>query len=241
MNETLLDVQTLSPYFEHMFGDKNSLREWFSLLLLHSEAATLAGPYFDFGTLAGAALDMIGASRSQRVTEVEKKKILDAIVRLPPHPEVKHALGILKNAGLRMVTLTSSSQKAVEQQVHNAGRMEFFEKNFSVDAINRYKPAPEAYRMVAAALGVETGQLRLVAAHDWEHSGRDAGWLLRGIYRAKGPGLVSTDTTAGCDWSRPQRRGRTNRTPRKGLAANYSCFTSSFNRVSWNEGGASEQ
>ncbi len=74
VNETLLDVQTLSPYFEHIFGDKNSLREWFSLLLLHSEAATLAGPYFDFGTLAGATLDMVGASRSQPVAEMEKRE-----------------------------------------------------------------------------------------------------------------------------------------------------------------------
>ena len=44
VNQTLLDLQTLSPHFEHMFGEKNALREWFSLLLLHSEAATLAGP-----------------------------------------------------------------------------------------------------------------------------------------------------------------------------------------------------
>lgn len=168
VNETLLDVQTLHPYFEHMFGDKTSLREWFSLLLLHAEAATLAGPYFDFATLAGATLDMLGASRAQPVAEAEKKRILEAIVHLPPHPEVKHALGLMKSAGLRMVTLTNSSQKAVDQQVHNAGLTEFFERNFSIDAIRRYKPAPEAYRMAAAALGVETAQLRLVAAHGWD-------------------------------------------------------------------------
>ena len=168
VNETLLDVQTLSPYFEHMFGDKNALKEWFSLLLLHSEAATLAGPYFDFGTLADATLDMVGAARSQPVTAAEKKRILEAIVHLPPHPEVKQALAVLKKAGLRMVTLTNSSQKAVEQQVQNAGLTEFFEKNFSVDSIQRYKPAPETYRMVAASLRVEIGQLRLVAAHGWD-------------------------------------------------------------------------
>ena len=67
-----------------------------------------------------------------------------------------------------MVTLTNSSQKVVEQQVHNSGLTEFFEKNFSVDSIKRYKPAPETYRMVAAGLGVEVRQLRLVAAHGWD-------------------------------------------------------------------------
>ena len=190
VNETLLDVQTLSPYFEHIFGDKHALKEWFSLLLLHSEAATLAGPYFDFGTLAGATLDMVGANRAQPVGETEKKRILEAMVHLPPHPEVKQALGVLKNAGLRMVTLTNSSQKAVEQQVHSAGLTEFFEKNFSVDAIKRYKPAPETYRMVATALGVETGQLRLVAAHGWDILGAMQAGCSAAFIARKGQSLL---------------------------------------------------
>ncbi len=168
VNETLLDVQTLGPTFIQMFGDKNTLKEWFSLLLLHSEAATLAGPYFDFGTLAGAALDMVGASRSAPVSESDKQRVLDAMLRLPPHPEVKDALTGLRAAGLRMVTLTNSSQKAIEQQVRNAGLAELFERNFSVDAVQRYKPAPEPYRMVAAELRVAMSDLRLVAAHAWD-------------------------------------------------------------------------
>lgn len=205
VNETLLDVQTLSPYFEHIFGDKHALKEWFSLLLLHSEAATLAGPYFDFSTLAGAALEMLGASRSHPVAEVEKNRILDAIVHLPPHPEVKKALGILKQAGLRMVTLTNSSQKAVEQQVRNAGLAEFFEKNFSVDTIKRYKPAPETYRMVADGLGVGIGQLRLVAAHGWDILGAMQAGCAAGFIARKGqtlfplvkpPDVVGPDLTA---------------------------------------------
>jgi len=190
VNETLLDVQTLSPYFEHMFGDKHALKEWFSLLLLHSEAATLAGPYFDFGTLAGATLEMIGTNRSQPVAEVEKKRILEAIVNLPPHPEVKQALGVLKKAGLRMVTLTNSSQKAVEQQVHNAGLTEFFEKSFSVDSIKRYKPAPETYGMVAASIGVEIGQLRLVAAHGWDILGAMQAGCAAAFVARKGQSLL---------------------------------------------------
>lgn len=190
VNETLLDVQTLSPYFEHMFGDKHALKEWFSLLLLHSEAATLAGPYFDFGTLAGATLEMIGTNRSQPVAEVEKKRILEAIVHLPPHPEVKQALGVLKKAGMRMVTLTNSSQKAVEQQVHNAGLTEFFEKSFSVDSIKRYKPAPETYGMVAASIGVEIGQLRLVAAHGWDILGAMQAGCAAAFVARKGQSLL---------------------------------------------------
>lgn len=168
VNETLLDVQALAPHFVQMFGDHHSLNEWFSLLLLHSEVATLAGPYFDFAALAGAALKMVAASRSVSVRESEMKEVLDGMLRLPPHPEVIDALQFLKKRGLRLVTLTNSNQKAVDQQVRHAGLSEFFERNFSVDAIQRYKPAPETYKMVAGELGVATSDLRLVAAHAWD-------------------------------------------------------------------------
>jgi len=86
----------------------------------------------------------------------------------PPHPEVPAALETLRDAGLRLVTLTNSSQQAVDQQLANAGISKFFERNFSVDSIRRYKPAPEVYRMVAAELHVEPVRLRLVAAHAWD-------------------------------------------------------------------------
>ncbi|MDQ6663446.1 MAG: hypothetical protein M3Z23_03530 [Acidobacteriota bacterium] len=91
-------VFDVSPQFERMFGDGSVLREWFSLMLLHSEAATLAGPYFDFGTLAVAALDMVSASRSQPVSQAATKEVLDNILQLPPHPEVRDAPRLLKNA-----------------------------------------------------------------------------------------------------------------------------------------------
>ena len=70
--------------------------------------------------------------------------------------------------GLRLVTLTNSAPAAVQQQLANAGLNAFFERSFSVDPVRRFKPAPEAYRSVADALGVPVDQLRLVAAHAWD-------------------------------------------------------------------------
>src|SRR5216684_2735256 len=50
----------------------------------------------------------------------------------------------------------------------NARLTAFFERSFSVDAVRRFKPAAEAYRSVADALGVPIDRLRLVAAHAWD-------------------------------------------------------------------------
>ncbi len=166
--ETMLDTSALEPHFERVFGDKRVLREWFSQLLLYSEVATIAGPYFDFSTIAGAALDMTAESRKVTLSADDKEQILKAMLSLPPHPDVPDALKLLRDAGLRLVTLTNSSQRAMEQQLENAGIETYFERKFSVDSVRKYKPAPETYQMVAKELNVKTSDLRMVAAHAWD-------------------------------------------------------------------------
>ena len=56
----------------------------------------------------------------------------------------------------------------MDQQLKNAGIGEYFERSFSVDAVRKFKPAAEVYRLVARELHVEPSQLRLVAAHAWD-------------------------------------------------------------------------
>src|SRR6267142_1971202 len=61
--ETMLDLNALEPHFMKAFGDGQVLKEWFANLLLYANVATVAGPYADFGTVAGAVLDMTAAAR----------------------------------------------------------------------------------------------------------------------------------------------------------------------------------
>jgi 2-haloacid dehalogenase len=70
-----------------------------------------------------------------------------------------------------MVTLTNSPPAIVDAQMKQTNLDQYFERNFSVDAVQKYKPAPEPYRMVASELGVETRQLRMIAAHAWDVGG----------------------------------------------------------------------
>ena len=168
VNETLLDVGALEPDFKEVFGDGRVLQEWFATVLLYSEVATLAGPYTDFASIAGAALDMIATARNVTVAPDNRTRILQGMLKLPAHPDVREGLQIMRDAGLRLVTLTNSAPAAVQQQLANAGLAALFERSFSVDTVRRFKPAPEAYRAVADELGVPVDQLRLVAAHAWD-------------------------------------------------------------------------
>jgi 2-haloacid dehalogenase len=89
---------------------------------------------------------------------------------------------------LRLATLTNSTAKVAEEQLANAGLIDYFDQVLSVDAVRQFKPATETYRMAAREIGVEASDLRLVAAHDWDVAGAlRAGWAAAFVAR---PGMV---------------------------------------------------
>jgi 2-haloacid dehalogenase len=168
VNETLLDVGALAPQFQRLFGNAGVAQEWFSNVVLYSQVATIAGPYVDFGTIARAALNMTGGAHGISLAPADQDGILRGLVSLPPHADVRDGLQQLRAAGFRLATLTNSAPAAVEQQLKNAGIGDYFERSFSVDAVRKFKPAAEVYRLVATELKVAPSQLRLVAAHAWD-------------------------------------------------------------------------
>ena len=168
VNETLLDLGALDPHFERAFGDAGVRRSWFLQVLQSALVATVTGVYSDFGAVGAAALDMTAQRQGVRLSEEERLSILGGMRELPPHPEVPAALDLLRDAGLRLAALTNNTAEVAEAQLANAGLSDRFEKILSADTVRRLKPAPEPYRAAARALGVETSQVRLVAAHAWD-------------------------------------------------------------------------
>ena len=168
VNETLLDLSALDREFERIFGDPAVRGNWFAQVLQNSMVATITGKYDDFGKIAGAALDMTAQRHDLELHEEDRKAILGGIRSLPAHPDVTMGLNQLKDAGFRLFTLTNSPPHVVEAQLKNSALFEYFERSLSVDAVRRFKPDSEVYKMTAKELGVPVEQIRLVAAHDWD-------------------------------------------------------------------------
>jgi 2-haloacid dehalogenase len=171
VNETLLDLGALDPYFEAAFGDASVRRAWFLQLLQSALVATVTGSYSDFGQAGGAALEMVAEREGLDLSDEDRQKILGGMRELPPYPEVAEILDRLRDAGLRLATLTNSTKHVAQAQMENSGLRDYFEQILSADSVRRLKPAPEPYRMAAESLGVEVGQVRLVAAHAWDVTG----------------------------------------------------------------------
>jgi len=171
VNETLLDLRALDPHFERIFGNKGLRQAWFSQFIQNALVATIAGPYLPFGKIGMGALEMIAARQGVKLAEEDKSSILTTMASLPPHAEVIEALALLKEAGATLVTLTNSTEQVVQKQVLHAGLQKYFTQTFSADTIQRLKPAPEPYHMVAQAMGVSIEETRLIAAHAWDIAG----------------------------------------------------------------------
>jgi 2-haloacid dehalogenase len=178
VNETLLDLDTLHPTFDRIFGDPAALRLWFANLITYSEALTLAGVYVPFTDIGAAVMRMLAVTRGITISDADAAELTDRFATMPPHPEVPAALSRLRDHGFRLFTLTDNTLAISGRQLEHAGVIDAFERRFSVDeTVRRHKPAPEAYRSVAAALGVDPADICLIACHVWDTIGaQSAGW-----------------------------------------------------------------
>ena len=172
VNETLIDIGSMAPIFERLFGDGRVLRTWFDQLVMYSMTLTLAGQYRDFWTLGAGVLQMVGDIHGVRIKPEHVQALVQGMKTMPAHADAAEGLQRLRAAGFRMVTLTNSPPTpGGRSPLENAGLDRFFERQFNVEAVRAYKPSQAVYRMVAKELDVPTAACCMVAAHIWDTIG----------------------------------------------------------------------
>lgn len=169
VNETLLDIESMAPLFDELFGDRRVLREWFNQLVLYSMTATLSNSYVDFATLAGGVLRMLADIHHAHVTDDDVARLAAGMRTMPAYADAVEGLNQLRDNGFRLATLTNSPHPpGLPTALENAGLAEFFEQRFTVDACQAFKPAPSVYRYVCSELDVTPADCLMVASHVWD-------------------------------------------------------------------------
>lgn len=200
--ESLLDLETVRPLFERVFGNGDVTDDWFRETILYSETVTLTNSFVPFGQLGVAVLRMLGRIHHVPINETDVADLGKGLASLPAHPDVPDSLRKLKAAGYRLVTLTDSPVNPGGGALRTAGLADLFERQFTAETVRGYKPASETYRMVAQATGTRPSDLCMIASHPWDLIGaRIAGCSAALITRAGVaplivPGLKQPQLTA---------------------------------------------
>lgn len=177
VNETLLDISDLDPFFESVFGTAAVRKEWFSQVIQDALVASLTSRYADFGQVGVSAFELVANRKGIKVSDVEFSELAVGMRSLPPHPDVPGQLDRLKAYGFRMATLTNSSPQMVTAQLGNSGLAKYFDRTLSVDVVKAFKPALKTYRYAESELQIPASALCLIAAHNWDTTGaKAAGW-----------------------------------------------------------------
>lgn len=207
VNETLLDIESLTHHFERMFGDGGMLRTWFGNLVMYSMTLTLSGHYVDFSTLGGAVMNMLAETHGVDIGDDDLDALSKSLRTLPAHPDVAPGLTRLREAGYRLVTLTNSPHRPDSPSpLDNAGLGGFVERQFTVDSAGMFKPSTLLYRRVAADLNVHPSDCTMVAAHAWDTIGAQGAGMHGALITRPGnaalvapgvpcPTIVATDIT----------------------------------------------
>lgn len=177
LNETLLDMSGLDPAFARIFDQpegRELRKKWFAQVLELFMTATITGKYRSFDKLAIDALQMLAAQREREASVDDRTRLEESIAGLTVYPDVRPGLERLKQAGFTVATLTNSGRKSATTHLERAGVRALFDEVLSVEAVERYKPAREAYEYAAKALKVDLGDILLVAAHGWDIAGAKA-------------------------------------------------------------------
>jgi 2-haloacid dehalogenase len=177
VNETLLDLQTMEPTFERIFGDKKDMRLWFANFIMYSAALTVAGCYVPFTDIGSAVMKMMADAQGIQITDTDKRELTEKFSTMPPYAEVPGALRKLRSAGFRLFTLTDNLLEVQTRQLEHGGIVDHFERRFSADGVKHHKPSRQAYGYVEKELGTTPSQMCLIACHTWDTLGAvAAGW-----------------------------------------------------------------
>jgi len=200
----IFDPRPIAALARSLVGEPGDLlaSTWSIRLFGYTWLSTAARHYEDFATLADAALNASAESLGVNLSAKDRVQLTSAYAELDAWPDVKPALGRLKEAGVRLVVLSNLSETALRANIARAGIDRLFDAVLSTDRVRQFKPSPDAYQMVMDTLGLPKADIGFAAFAGWDAVGASwFGYRTAWINRASAPpegleeraGIVSRD------------------------------------------------
>jgi 2-haloacid dehalogenase len=184
---TLFDVHSVVEAATAVTADPQALSAlWRAKQLEYTWLRTLMGRYEDFWAVTEAALVFACRRLGLEVGPAERARLMDAYLRLEPFPEVRAVLERLRD--LPCAILSNGAPRMLDGVVAHTGLGPYLRAVISVDAVARFKPAPEVYALGPARLGLPRDALGFVSSNCWDVMGAKAyGFPVVWVNRQRAP------------------------------------------------------
>lgn len=190
---TLFDMRTVLEALRGGCADPEGFyRLWRYKLINYIWIVSAIGKFQDLTTLRERAFDFCVQELEPRMSPDVKPRFVEASLYLRPFADTREGLERLGAAEFKVVALSTGTRSDLMAMFEKAGMSDLFDAIVTNEEAGMYKPHPRAYLYAAERLGVEPGQIRMVAAHPWDLIGAgNAGLALAWLRRAELIGLES--------------------------------------------------
>jgi 2-haloacid dehalogenase len=171
---TLYDIQSVAAVTEEAFPGYGEIitQIWRIKQLEYTWLRSLMHRYEDFSVITrdslAYTLRVLGLKHDADAFE----RIMDKYLHLDLYPDAAAALAALR--GEKLAILSNGSPAMLNALVANSGLDHVLDATISVDAKKIFKPAPEAYSLIEATLGVPPGEVLFVSSNPWDACGARA-------------------------------------------------------------------
>ncbi|MEW5889024.1 MAG: haloacid dehalogenase type II [Pseudomonadota bacterium] len=174
---TLFDVYSVAALAEQLFPGKGAELAglWRDKQIEYTRVRTLSGRYRPFWEVTEDALVFAARKLALALADDARKRLMSQYACLSAFPENLGALKELKALGLPLAILSNGTPQMLDIAVKSAGMAGLFDHILSVDAVQRYKTAPEAYRLGPNTFKLPARDILFVSSNCWDVCG--AAWF----------------------------------------------------------------
>ena len=170
---TLFDVYSVGALAEQLFPGRGAELSalWREVQIGYTRVRTLSDHYVPFWQVTEDALVFSARKLGLDLTDDDRKRMMSQYACLSAFPENLGALKELKKLGLPLAILSNGTPEMLDIAVKSAGMNGLFDHLLSVEAVKKYKTAPEAYRLGPDAFKLPTREILFVSSNCWDAIG----------------------------------------------------------------------
>lgn len=165
---TLVDVAAVARACRRVAPDPDAfIALWRAKQIEYTFLTTAMGAYRTFWDLTGRALDYALCNARLSPSPDQRKRLMNAWLQPVLYPDTVEALARM-GPGRRLAILSNGNPRMLSAGLRHVGLPNRFDAVLSADAVRRFKPAPEVYRLATDELGLPADRILFVSSNGFD-------------------------------------------------------------------------